>query len=172
MKNFTKSVENGNKNADIFFLCPWGKKWMVNHFSKLNSFRDMNFQKWSITDESFINVYETDNLHDSSVIDHFWKFISRKLLSFEKWFTTHFLPLGHRKKMSAFFSKYIQCSRSISKLKLTKGGNNTILPSINNTNHIHTMVIWQVLIGNNNSGRNFIHSRYIVLGLSIWVKWH
>ena len=38
---------------------------------KLNSFRDMNFQKWSITDESFINVYETDNLHDSSVIDHF-----------------------------------------------------------------------------------------------------
>ena len=24
-KNHTKSVENGNKNADIFFLCPWGK---------------------------------------------------------------------------------------------------------------------------------------------------
>ena len=48
-----------------------------------------------------VYVYETDNLHDSSVIDHFWKFISRKLLSFEKWFTTHFLPLGHRKNMSA-----------------------------------------------------------------------
>ena len=75
-KNFTKSVENGNKNADIFFLCPRGKKLVVNHFSKLNSFRDMNFQKWSITDESFINVYETDNLHDSSVTDDFWKFIS------------------------------------------------------------------------------------------------
>ena len=31
---FTKIVENGNKNADIFFLCPWGKKWMANHFFK------------------------------------------------------------------------------------------------------------------------------------------
>ena len=52
-KMFTKSVENGNKNADIFFLCPRGKKWVVNHFSNFNSFRDMNFQKWLITDESW-----------------------------------------------------------------------------------------------------------------------
>ena len=74
----------------------------MNHFSKLNSFRDINFQKWSITDESLMNMYETDNLHYSSVIDHFWKFITRKILGFEKWFTTHFLPHGHRKKMSAF----------------------------------------------------------------------
>ena len=35
-------------------------------------------------------------------MDHLKKFISRKPLGFEKWFTTHFLPHGHRKKMSAF----------------------------------------------------------------------
>ena len=99
---FTKSVENGNKNADIFFLCPWGKKWVVNHFSKPNIFRVMNFQKWSITDESWRLSVPYTFMNDSSVIDHFWKFISRKLLSFEKWFTIHFLPHGHRKKMSAF----------------------------------------------------------------------
>ena len=90
------------KNADIFFLCPRGKKWVVNHFSKLNSFRDMNFQKWSITDESWRLSVSYTFMNDSSVIDHFWKFISRKLLSFEKWFTIHFLPHGHRKNMSAF----------------------------------------------------------------------
>ena len=32
----------------------------------------------------------------------FRKFITWKILGFEKWFTTHFLPHGHRKKMSAF----------------------------------------------------------------------
>ena len=26
LKMFTKSVENGNKKTDIFFLCPLGKK--------------------------------------------------------------------------------------------------------------------------------------------------
>ena len=62
----------------------------------------MNLKKKTLTDESFINVYETDNLHDSSVIDHFLKFISWKLLGFEKCFTTHILPDGHRKKMCAF----------------------------------------------------------------------
>ena len=36
------------------------------------------------------------------IIDHFRKFISRKLLGFEKWFTPHFLTHGHKKKMSAF----------------------------------------------------------------------
>ena len=80
-KFFTKSVENGNKNEDIFFLCPRGKNWVVNHFSKLNSFWDMNFQKWSIADESFINLLATDNLHDSSVIDYFWKFITQRYLA-------------------------------------------------------------------------------------------
>ena len=90
------------KKQTYFFYVHEVKNECWTIFLKPNSFRDMNFQKCSITDESFINVYETDNLHDSSVIDHFWKFISRKLLSFEKWFTTHFLPHGHRKKMSAF----------------------------------------------------------------------
>ena len=77
---------------------------------KPNSFRDMNFQKWSITDESFINVYETDNLHNSSVIDHLRKLISRQLLSFEQRFTTHFLPHGHSTNMYGFlfpFSKFV-----------------------------------------------------------------
>ena len=49
-----------------------------------------------------LNVYETDNFYDSSVIDHFRKFITRNLLGLAKWFTTQFLPHGHRKKMSAF----------------------------------------------------------------------
>ena len=51
--------------------------------------------------QNWYQLLSTDNLHDSSVIDHFWKFISRKLLGFEKWFTTYFLPHGQRKKMSA-----------------------------------------------------------------------
>ena len=75
---------------------------MVNHFSKPNSFRDMNFQKWSITDESWRLSVSYTFMNDSSVIDHFWKFITRKILGFEKWFTTNFLAHGHRKKMSAF----------------------------------------------------------------------
>ena len=35
---------------------------------KLNSFRDVNFQKWSMTDESFMNVYETfgDQISDNA----------------------------------------------------------------------------------------------------------
>ena len=101
-KMFTKSVKNGNKNADIFFLCPWGKKWVVNHFSKPNSFRVMNFQKWSITDESWRLSVSYTFMNDS-VIDHFWQFI----LCFEKWFTTHFSPHGHRKKMSAFYFHFL-----------------------------------------------------------------
>ena len=101
---------------------------MVNHFSKLNSFRDMNFQKWSVSDESFINVYKTDNLHDSSVIDHFWKFITLKILGFEKWFTTNFLPHGHRKKMYAFlfpFSIVLYCGHLglISPINIYQWGN-------------------------------------------------
>ena len=72
----------------------------MNHFSKLNSFRDMNFRKWSI-----INNHEDYQFHtNSSVIDHFWKFISRKLLGFEKWFTIHFLPRWHRKSVCIFIS--------------------------------------------------------------------
>ena len=102
MKNVHKVQKIEIKMQTSFFLCPWGKKRVVNHFSKLNSFRDMNFQKWSITDESWRLSVSYTFMNDSSVIDHFWKFISRKLLSFEKWFNTHFLPHGHRKKMSAF----------------------------------------------------------------------
>ena len=79
---FTKSVENGNKNADIFFLCPWGKNWGVNHFSKLNSFRDMIFQKWSITDETWRLSVSYTFMNDLSVIDYFWKFITRMILGF------------------------------------------------------------------------------------------
>ena len=75
---------------------------MVNHFSKPKNFRNMNFLKLSITEESWRLSVSYTFMNDSSVIDHFWKFISQKLLSFEKWFTTHFLPHGHRKKMSAF----------------------------------------------------------------------
>ena len=71
-------------------------------FSKLNSFWDINFQKWSITEESWRLSVSYTFMNDSLVIDYFWKFIYRKLLSFEKWFTSHFLPHGHRKKMSAF----------------------------------------------------------------------
>ena len=70
MKNVNQKCRKWKKNADIFFLFPWGKKWVVNYFSNPNSFREINLKKWSITDESFINMYETDNLHDSSVIDH------------------------------------------------------------------------------------------------------
>ena len=101
-KCLAKTLENGNENADTFFLCPWGKKWVVNHFSKLNSFRDMNYQKWSITDESWRLSVSYTFMNDSSDIDHSWKFITRKILGFEKWSTTHFLPHGHRQKMTAF----------------------------------------------------------------------
>ena len=41
-------------------------------------------------------------MNDSSVIDHFMKWISEKRLGFEKWCTTNFFPHGHRKNMSAF----------------------------------------------------------------------
>ena len=75
---------------------------MVKHFSKPHSYQEILFLRWWITNELWILSVSYTFMNDSSVIDHFWKFISRKLLSFEKWFTTHFLPLGHRKKMSAF----------------------------------------------------------------------
>ena len=39
----------------------------------------------------FRNVCETDNLHNTSVIDHLRKLISWQLLGFEKWFTIIFL---------------------------------------------------------------------------------
>ena len=48
-----------HKNSNSFKpFSKYCKKWVVNHFSKLNSFRDMTFQKWSITDECFIHIYE------------------------------------------------------------------------------------------------------------------
>ena len=89
------NFENGNKN-------PWGKKWVVNRCSKLNSNRDINFLRWLITDELWRLSVSQKFMYDSSVIDHFLKFITGKILGFEKWFTTHFLPHGHRKNISAF----------------------------------------------------------------------
>ena len=85
-KFLATNLENGNKNPNIFYICPWGKKWVVNRCSKLNSYRDINFLRWSITDElwrlsvshTFLNTYKhasnTNKIHISVIIG-LWKMV-------------------------------------------------------------------------------------------------
>ena len=100
-KILANNLENGNKNPNIFFLCPWGKKIVVNHFSKPNSYQDMNLLRWSITDElwrlSVLHTFlNTCKVPSNTKILTFWC-----LLSFQTCFTTNVLPHGNRKKISA-----------------------------------------------------------------------